>query len=128
MSLECMFIVFPDPMIVAIVNPSFDTPLMAGRTGTTLTCDVSGANNLSPTITYQWTKDSQATVRSETLTLSPLRLSHAGVYTCSVNVNSSFLNNIIIEDTDTITVTVPSELICFCLHNNIISYPYTQFE
>ena len=78
-----------------MVNPNLNTPLMVGQTGTTLTCDICGASNLQPMITYQWTKDGEANVRSETLTLSPLQLSHAGVYTCSVNVSSIYLNNVI---------------------------------
>ena len=119
MSLECMFIVFPAPTISAMVNPNLNTPLKAGKTGTTLTCDVSGASNLSPTITYQWTKDSItiASVRSETLTLSPLRLSHAGVYTCSVNVGTTFLNNDIqASANNSEIVMIESELVYFGLH------------
>ena len=50
----------------------------------TLNCAVSGAT----VTTYQWRKD--GVVLSElgsTLSFSPLRLSHAGRYTCSVTVN-----------------------------------------
>ena len=79
-----------------------------GVTVYTLTCVFPGADD--QVVTYQWMKDNItiASARSETLTFSPLRLSHSGVYTCSVNVSSIYLNNII-QDTDTITVTVSSE-------------------
>ena len=52
----------------------------------TLTCAVSGATATS----YQWRKD--GVVLSElgsTLSFSPLRLSHAGRYTCNVTVNEN---------------------------------------
>ena len=63
-----------------------------------LTCDVSGAENLSPATTYQWSRDSgtgtQTQVgKSRTLSFSPLSLSDAGQYSCSVTVNSPYLNS-----------------------------------
>ena len=90
-----IFLPPPDPVISIAINPNLNTSQIAGQTGTTLTCSVTGADNLNPTISYQWTKDDEANDGSETLTLSPLRLSHAGVYTCSVSVGSTFLNNTI---------------------------------
>ena len=70
---------------------------MLGQTGYTLTCAVTGAENLSPTITYQWTKDNGATqtqvgTNSNTLSFSPLSLSDAGRYTCTVTVSSPYLS------------------------------------
>ena len=87
-----------------------------GQTGNTLTCDVSGADNLNPTITYQWTRNDGSTqtpvgTNSNTLTLSPLRLSDAGDYNCSVTVSSNFLNNnIITSSNNTQSVMIQSEL------------------
>ena len=74
---------------------------MVGQTDNTLTCDVSGADNLNPMITYQWTRNDGSTqtpvgTNSNALSLSPLRLSNAGDYTCSVTVSSTLLSNDII--------------------------------
>ena len=90
---------------------------MVGQTGNTLTCNVSGADNLNPTITYQWTRNDGSTqtpvgTNSNTLTLSPLRLSDAGDYNCSVTVSSNFLNNnIITSSNNTESVMIQSELL-----------------
>ena len=88
-----------------------------GQTGNTLTCDVSGTDNLNPTITYQWTRNNGSTqtqvgTNSNTLILSPPRLSNAGDYTCSVTVSSTLLNNDIITSSGiTQSVIIQSELI-----------------
>ena len=90
---------------------------MVGQTSNTLTCDVSGADNLNPTITYQWTRNDGSTqtpvgTDSNTLTLSPLRLSNAGDYTCTATVSSTLLNNDIINSTiNSQSVMIQSELI-----------------
>ena len=83
-----------------MVTANLDPPLMVGQTCYTLTCVISGADNLNPTITYQWTRNNGSTqtpvgTNSDTLTLSPLRLSHASDYTCSVTVSSYLLNGIV---------------------------------
>ena len=68
---------------------------MVGQTGNTLTCNVSGADSLKPTITYQWTRNNSNTPtqvgNSRILTLSPLRLSNAGDYNCNVTISSNLL-------------------------------------
>ena len=68
-----------------------------------LTCTVTGAENLSPSITYQWTKNNGAQTQigaDRVLSFSSLRLSDAGQYTCQATVSSSYLNNdITIMDT-----------------------------
>ena len=94
-----------DPPITVMVTPNLNEPLMVGQKGYTLTCDVSGADNLNPIITYLWTRDDGNTqilvgTSSNTLTLSPLRLSNAGDYTCSVTVSSTLLNNDIMMSAD----------------------------
>ena len=85
------------PPISVIVTANLNTPLMVGQTGNTLTCGVSGAERLSPTIDYQWTRNdgttqTQVVTNSSTLTLS-IRLSDAGDFTCSVTIGSTLLNN-----------------------------------
>ena len=75
--------------------------LMAGQTDNTLTCNVSGAENLTSTINYQWTRyngstSAQVGTNSQTLSLSPLRLSHAGNYSC--RIVSTLLNNPVTAD------------------------------
>ena len=96
----------------------------------TVTCNVSGADNLNPMITYEWTKDNvTTTVRSETITLAPLLLSYAGVvYNCSVNVSSSFLDKVIHQTSKSEIMRIQSELINFMcivhLHVYACSYKY----
>ena len=84
---------------------------MVGQTGNTLTCDVSGAGNLNPTIEYRWTRNGEAVPdgSSSTLTLSPLTLSSAGEYVCNVTVRSSLLSNDISTGTPQ-RVDIQSEL------------------
>ena len=78
----------------------------------TLTCIVSGDDNLSPTITYQWTRNNSVTVgtNSRTLLLSSVGLSDAGNYTCHATVNSGLLTNSITMS-DSQIVMVQSELV-----------------
>ena len=91
-----------------------------GQNGYMLTCSVSGAQNLSSTITYQWTRDNdtqtQLGINSNTLSLSPLRLSDVGRYTCEVTVSSPFLNSdIVMPSSDSQRVTFQSELPGSCI-------------
>ena len=69
-----------------MVTANFNTSLMVGQTGNTLTCDVSGANKLNPMITWNkngsgWVQVDNSTIRQ----LSPLQLSHAGNYSCGIS-------------------------------------------
>ena len=73
----------------------------------TLTCIVSGDDNLSPTITYQWTRNNSVMVgtNSRTLLLSSVGLSDAGNYTCHATVNSGLLTNgITVSDSQIVVV------------------------
>ena len=81
-----------------MVSANLNAPLMVGQTGNSLTCDVTGADNLNPMITYQWTRNDGSTqtpvgTNSDTLTFSPLRLSNAGDYNCNVTISSTLLNS-----------------------------------
>ena len=79
-----------------------------------LNCSQSGAENIDPTITYEWSKDinGKETVVGNTSTLhfSHLNLSDAAKYTCTVTVNSSYLNegNGIVNQS-TISLKLPSK-------------------
>ena len=83
------------PPITVTVTANLNSPLMLGQTGNTLTCDVFGADNLNPTITYKWTRNGEIVPESNsrTVNLSPLTLSSAGKYTCNVTVSSTLLNS-----------------------------------
>ena len=97
-----------------MVTANLNTPLMVRQTGNTLTCDVSGADRLNPTITYQWTRNGETVPdsNSRTIDLSPLQLSHAGNYTCRATISSSLLDNDITATSDNNqNLTIQSELV-----------------
>ena len=103
------------PPISVIVIANLSIPLVVGQTGNTLTCDVTGAERLSPTIDYQWTRNGETVQggNSQTLTLSPIQLSHVGNYTCHVIVSSPLLNNTISASSDNsqnVTMRIQGEL------------------
>ena len=88
-----------------MVTSNLNTPLTVGQTGNTLACGVSGADRLTPTIDYQWTRNDGTTQTqvgsSERLTLSSLTLSSGGEYSCHVTVGSALLTS----DIEASTVT-----------------------
>lgn len=70
-----------------------------------LSCEVSGTNNINPTVvSYQWTKNSGGQAQlvgtnSNTLSFTPLQLSDASNYACTVIIASSHLTgNIVAMD------------------------------
>ena len=106
-------------MVVQIINTGIPT---AGE-NYQLTCAVLGAENLNPTITYQWTKNNiqmQIKSNSETLSFTPLRLSDAANYACTVTIASSYLTgDISVMNFQEVTVqsehnyVIPSTLLIF---------------
>ena len=79
-----------------------------------LVCSVLGAENLKPTITYQWTKNSDMLqsigTSSNTPSFTPIRVSDAGTnYSCLVTIASSYLTGNIIAMTSYM-VRIQSEL------------------
>ena len=88
---------FPAPAISVQITTS-GTPML-GQSGYSLTCGITGAENLNPSITYQWTKNNgtetqiQVGADPKVLSFSPLRLSDAGRYTCQATVSSPYLND-----------------------------------
>ena len=98
-----------------MVTTNLSTPLMVGQTGNTLTCSVSGAERLSPTIIYQWTRKDGSTQThvgsSRSFTLSRLTLTSAGEYACNITVSSDLLDSGIPVSTSTPQrVEIQSEL------------------
>ena len=90
---------------------------MLGQSGYSLTCDVTGDENLNPTRTYQWTRDNGNTqtqvagTNSNSLSFSFLSLSNAGRYTCSVTVSSPYLNgNVLVSSSNSEDVMFESKL------------------
>ena len=80
------------PVNVQITATASGAPMLE-QNGYTLTCIVCKAENFNPTITYQWTKNNgtetqiQVGADPTVLSLSPLRLSDAGRYTCQATVS-----------------------------------------
>ena len=93
----------PEPVITAIVSGG--TPTVGENYS--LTCTVTGADRLNPTITYRWFKNT-ALVSGERQTrfLFPsLSLSDAGQYRCRVTVSSTLLSQstIVLSNTQDLT-------------------------
>ena len=86
-----------------------------------LTCNVTGANNLKTITTYHWTKDNgtRTLLKNNAMiyNFSTFRLSDAGNYTCEVNVNSTYLDDIINAYGYT-QLEIPSK--CFTLSKTIL--------
>ena len=85
---------------------------MLGQNGYSLTCSVSGADNLNASITYQWTTNNGTQTQIQvgmgnhpklvTLPFSPLRLSDAGNYTCQAIVSSDNITVIVMDSQDVV--------------------------
>ena len=73
-----------------------------------------GAEKLSPMISYEWIQNEYPlkTVDNEcdVLSLSPFRLSHAGNYTCTVNITSDYVKNIITMTSNIESLLIQSRL------------------
>ena len=98
-----------------VTSNSSGGSLSVGQTGFSLTCQVSGTENLTSLIlTHQWRNNSRVVAGQEgdTLSFSPLTLSDAGAYNCSVSVSSSSLtqcSTVTVNSTNTVTVAIQSE-------------------
>ncbi len=82
----------------------------------TMTCNVDVTDNLCPLISYRWTKNNgtvtqlEAGIEPNTLSLSPLRLSDAGLYTCLATVHSIHITNYVtVTETHKIRIQGKSE-------------------
>ena len=97
----------PEPVITAMVNGG--TPTVGESYS--LTCTVTGADRLNPTITYQWFKDNTVVSgeTQSTLSFSSLSLSDSGQYRCDFTVGSTLLNQSIIAMSNTQDLTLQSK-------------------
>ena len=78
------------------INIDFDGVLQLGESFN-LNCTLFGAEDLHPVTIYQWIKNGdiiniQATNGSNILSFHSLKYSDAGLYTCQVAINSTYLN------------------------------------
>ena len=93
-----IFWLFSAPSVSVQISDSRSTPT-AGESYQ-LTCSVSGAENLNPTTTYRWTRNSGTEVQvgadPSTLSFTPLRLADAASYVCEVTISSSYLTGDIV--------------------------------
>ena len=103
----------PEPVITAMVSGG--TPTVGENYS--LTCTVTGADQLNPTMTYQWFKDSTTISgkRQSTLSFSPLRVSDTGKYRCFVTVSSTLLSHSIPETSNTWDLDLQSKFIIIVL-------------
>ena len=82
---------FPAPVISVQITASPGTPML--EQSYSLTCDVTGAENLRPSITYQWTNSNGDQIGTDTvLSFSSFGFSDAGQYACQANVSSPYLS------------------------------------
>ena len=82
-----IFLIFSAPPVS--VQVSGDGAIPSAGEDYQLTCSVTGAENLNPTTTYRWTRNSgsgqtQVGANSNTLSFTPLRLADAASYVCGV--------------------------------------------
>ena len=82
-----------------------------------LTCTVSGVENLDPTIMYQWTKNNGTVIQvtndfdSNTLSFPTLRVSDSGDYICKVSVSSDYLTQAIDASSNSFSVKFPGNFV-----------------
>ena len=85
-----------------------------------LICGVSGAENLNPTTTYRWTRNSGTEIQigddPSILSFTPLRLADAASYICEVTISSSYITgDIIAMSINPHNISIQSELKNFAI-------------
>ena len=100
--------------MTVLITPSGSTVVGMSYT---LTCTVSGADNLGGTITYAFTGPNSVSGSGTSLQLPlTLDLNDAGQYTCTATVSSDLLTTDLIR-TGTEDITLQSECNNFCKCN-----------
>ena len=99
----------PESVITAMVSGG--TPTVGESYS--LTCTVTGADRLNPTIAYKWFKGTTVVSgeTQSTLSFSSLSLSDAGQYRCDVTVSSTLLSQSITKMSNTHDLTLQSKLV-----------------
>ena len=105
LSVSDTIFISPVPVVTVLITPSGSAVVGMSYT---LTCTVSGADNLEATIAFTGLNTASGTGTSLQLPLDPLDLTDAGEYTCTATVSSDLLTNNIVR-TDTEEVNIPSE-------------------
>ena len=105
---------FPVNILVQI-TASLGTPMLGQSYS--LTCNVTGTENLDSSITYRWTKNNGTQTQvpngpdPKTLAFSTLRFSDGGQYSCQATVSSPYLSGDITM-MDTHDVRIQSKFGC----------------
>ena len=87
-----------EPDIVVQITSTVEGHNLTAGTNFSLICNVDGAINLRPELSYEWIHSDgidYMTVRTDSsrLNFPSLKLSDGGEYMCTVNISSSLLNS-----------------------------------
>ena len=100
------------PNIEVIINSSRGNLLYMLGEDYNLTCTVMGADKLNPMISYEWTRtqneDQLEMVdnKNNVYSFPAFRFSDAGNYSCMVNINSNYIEDIIMVTSDIETLLI----------------------
>ena len=106
-----------EPSIVVQIASTTEGQYFATGTNFSLICIVNGTEKLRSELTFEWTHFNgadleKAGTNSKELHFSPLMLSDAGEYTCTVNISSSLLNtNLTINSTLEYSILIIGKLV-----------------
>ena len=106
-----------EPDVVVQIASTFEGQYFTTGTNHSLMCIVNGTAMLRSELTFEWmhsngTDLEKAGTNSRDLHFSPLKLSDAGEYTCTVNISSSLLKtNLIINSMSKYSVQIIGKLV-----------------
>ena len=99
------FEIHTEPAIFARITTRLNEVSTSLQEGYSLICSVNGAENINPSISYQWTKNNGTQIQMQTgsdhqiVSFLHFRLSDVGEYTCQATISSPYLQH------DTIAIT-----------------------
>ena len=99
-----------EPVVSAQITTRLSEASALVQKGYSLICSINGAENLNPSISYQWTKNNGSQIQMQTgndpqvLSFSLFRLSDVGEYTCLATISSSYLNDITVMETQHVAI------------------------